>query len=61
MINLDLQKSRKIKIKIKIKAQLYWKIINKLFPLFTADILSIKDFHELERLEYQKSIILEYG
>jgi len=23
--------------------------------------LSKKDFHELERLEYEKSIILEYG
>jgi len=40
MINLDLQKSRKIKIKIKIKAQLYWKIINKLFPFFLSQIFN---------------------
>ena len=41
------------------KFELYRLIIN--YFLFLANDSSKKDFHELERLEYQKGFISEYG
>jgi len=52
MIKKGLQKYRKIGKKI---------ILYKNYYLFLGIVLSKKDFHELERLEYQKRFISRYG